>query len=354
MQKIQSAGYTVYFESAVFAALNAFMQKSTHSSCFILCDENTAKHCLNPLLKKVKKLKVAEVLMIGSGEENKTIETCVNLWNELTESGAERSALLVNLGGGVISDLGGFVASAYKRGIDFINIPTSLLAMADASVGGKTGIDFGSYKNHIGTFAQPKGVFIFPGFLKTLDQRQLHNGYAEVIKAALIADKGLWKMISAATTLNEKNLQPLVERSVGIKNNIVKKDPLEKNIRKALNFGHTVGHALESFFLGKKNSLLHGEAIAVGMLAEAYLSFKLGKLKQQEMQEIINLIFDYFPKVKIAEKDLLTIMALMKHDKKNSKGKLNFTLLNGIGKYSINMECSSLDVLESLTFYNSL
>jgi 3-dehydroquinate synthase len=354
MKAIRSIGYDVYFESAAFPALNTWLKKNVYSAYFILSDDKVSKACLNILLKKVKQLNGAEVLVIGSGEENKTIETCVNLWNELTGSGADRKALLINLGGGVISDMGGFIASTYKRGIDFINIPTSLLAMADAAVGGKTGIDFGSYKNHIGTFTQPKGVFIFPGFLKTLDQRQLHSGYAEVIKSALIADAALWKIISGTTTLNEKNLLPLIYRSLLIKNALVKKDPLERNKRKGLNFGHTIGHALESFYLGKKNSLLHGEAVAVGILTESYLSYKKQGITQQQMQDIINLIFDYFPKVKIAEKDFLTIMALMKHDKKNSEGKLNFSLLNKVGKFKTDVECSSLDVLESLTFYNSL
>ncbi|MFL5753515.1 MAG: 3-dehydroquinate synthase [Bacteroidia bacterium] len=354
MKTIRSIGYDVCFESAAFPALNAWLKKSAYSAYFILSDDKVSSACLNVLLKKVKQLKGADVLVIGNGEENKTIETCVNLWNELTDSGADRKALLINLGGGVISDMGGFVASTYKRGIDFINIPTSLLAMADAAVGGKTGIDFGSYKNHIGTFTQPKGVFIYSGFLNSLDQRQLHSGYAEVIKLALVADVSLWKAISTTTKLNEKKLLPLIHKAVTIKNTIVKKDPFEKDQRKALNFGHTVGHALESFYLGKKNSLLHGEAVAVGILAESYLSYKKQGITQQQLQDIINLIFDYFPKVKITEKDFLTIMALMKHDKKNSGGKLNFTLLNKLGKFKTDVACSSLEVLESLTFYNSL
>jgi 3-dehydroquinate synthase len=354
MKTIQSTGYTVYFEGTAFTALNSWLKHNRHSAVFILSDENVSKACLNSLIKKVKVLKGCDVMLVASGEENKNIETCVNLWSELTDSNADRNALLINFGGGVISDMGGFVASTFKRGIDFINIPTTLLAMADASVGGKTGIDFGSYKNHVGTFAQPKGVFIYPGFLKTLDKRQLHSGYAEIIKSALIADKKLWNQISKVTALGEKELLPLIQQSVRIKNAIVKKDPNEKNVRKALNFGHTAGHAIESFFLGKKNSLLHGEAIAVGMLTEGYLSFKRKGLNHHELQALINLIFDYFPKVKMIEKDFLTIIALMKHDKKNANGKLNFTLLNGIGKFKTDVVCDTLDVLESLTFYNSL
>ena len=355
MDKIQSIGYSVFFEESNLKSLNDFLKSHTYSSYFILTDDNVKDHCLLHLIKKVKVLQNADVLLIASGEENKNIETCVNLWNELTDSEADRKCLLVNIGGGVISDMGGFIASTYKRGIDFINVPTTLLSMADASVGGKTGIDFGSYKNHIGTFAQPKGVFIYPGFLKTLDDRQFINGFAEIIKSALIADAGMWKKIKALKSLNPSKINEFIYQSVQIKNNIVKKDPQEKNIRKALNFGHTIGHAVESLYLTKKGKqLLHGEAIAIGMIAEAYLSYKKKLLNELQLKEIVELILSYFDKIKLPENEFLVLMALMQQDKKNEQGKTRFTLLNGIGKFKINEELPTIDVLESLTFYNSI
>ncbi len=355
MNKIESLGYFVYFEEDKLTQLNEFLVLHPYFKYFIISDNKVAQYCITHLLKKVKLLAKAEVLVVAHGEENKTIETCVNLWSELTDSAADRKSLVINVGGGVISDMGGFVASAYKRGIDFINVPTTLLSMADASVGGKTGIDFGSYKNHIGTFTQPKGVFIAPVFLKTLDKRQLVNGFAEIIKAALIADVRLWKTLLDLKGLPLNKLNTLIHRSVEIKNTIVKKDPLEKNERKALNFGHTIGHAIESFYLKKKGKkLLHGEAIAIGMISEAYLSFKMELLRQEELLQITQLILNYFPKQRLNKKDFLVMMALMQHDKKNEQGKTRFTLLQGIGKFRINIELSSMDVLESLTFYNAL
>ncbi len=355
MDKIQSLGYAVFFEDGNLLALNDYLKSQAYSKYFILTDDIVKDHCLLHLVKKVKVLQQADVLLIANGEENKTIETCINLWKELTDSEADRKSLLVNIGGGVISDMGGFVASTYKRGIDFINIPTTLLSMADASVGGKTGIDFGSYKNHIGTFTQPKGVFIYPGFLKTLDDRQLINGFAEVIKSALIADAGLWKKITGLKSLHPAKLNDLIHQSVQIKNSIVKKDPQEKNVRKALNFGHTIGHAVESLYLTKKGKqLLHGEAIAIGMICEAYLSYTKKLLGEKQLKEIIELILAYFPQVKLAEKEFLVLMALMQHDKKNENGKTRFTLLKGIGKFKINAEFTSFEILESLTFYNSI
>ncbi len=355
MTKIISTGYEVVFEGERFSYLEKFLASTVYSKYFILTDNKAGAYCLPKLLKKAPALKQAEVLAIASGEENKTIETCVNLWNELTESGADRKSLLVNLGGGVISDMGGFVAATFKRGIEFINIPTTLLSMADASVGGKTGIDFGVHKNHIGTFTQPKGVFVYTPFLKTLEQRQLINGLAEIIKAALIADKKLWEKLVHVRLKNYKQLNELIYLSVQIKNNIVKKDPEEKNIRKALNFGHTIGHAIEGFYLGKKGKeLLHGEAIAIGMIAEAYISYKKKGINANELSSIVQLIAQYFPKVNMNKKDFLSMLALMQHDKKNERGKVLFTLLKGIGKYNINIEVNSMEALEALTFYTSL
>jgi 3-dehydroquinate synthase len=300
-----------------------------------------------------KTLKEAEVIELEPGEDSKEISIVANIWETLTELGADKSALIVNLGGGVISDIGGFAASTYKRGVDFINIPTSLLAMADASVGGKNGVNFSGIKNHIGTITQPKAVFINTGFLTTLSLRHLTNGYAEILKMALISDKVFFKRLTSLIVTPGLNDKKIIERAVRLKSEIVRKDPSEKKLRKILNFGHTVGHALESLYLGKTNPLLHGKAIAIGMAIETYLSFSLKRLSKKEMDLVIDTISLNFDLPLLEETDLPAFYSYLKHDKKHKNNILRFALLKGIGKCEPEVTVTMPQLEKAITFYNS-
>jgi 3-dehydroquinate synthase len=354
--RIQSLGYDIVIGSEAFEELNVFLNNERYkqSKLFVLVDENTLHSCLSLVTNNVPRLADAHVLEVESGEDSKTISVCTRLWRALGELGAERQDVLVNLGGGVIGDMGGFVASTYKRGIDFIQVPTTLLSQVDASVGGKVGVDLDHLKNEVGVFNTPKAVFIYPDFLKTLSRREMMSGFAEVVKHGLIADKSYWNYLQNANAADGSVWYEMIERSVDIKNNIVKADPLEKNIRKALNFGHTIGHAVESYFLeSSSKSLLHGEAIAIGMIAEAYLSYRKNFLSEAELVEIQQFILSRFGHVEI---DLFAdhrLFELMKKDKKNTNGELNFTLLNGIGGYVINQVIDVSLVKEALAYYRN-
>ena len=342
----------IFIAEGEFNELRQFLLQA-FSSCFVLVDENTLKNCY-PIIQQL--LPEHTIIEIASGEQNKTLKTCSSIWAKLTEANADRKTLFINLGGGVIGDMGGFSASCFKRGIPFINIPTTLLSMVDASVGGKTGIDFLGFKNQIGLFSQPEAVFVFTNFLKTLPKRELASGFAEVIKHYLIADKGAFIEIYNSTPDFEiLNWPQLVERNIQIKSTIVEQDPHENGMRKALNFGHTIGHAVESIFLNRPGQhLLHGEAIAVGMLTESYISMKTGLLQGTELKQIETLIQNYFvlPVLDIDTQNI--VLELIKQDKKIVKHKLQFTLLQGIGNYSINNAVEEGLITESLTYYNSL
>lgn len=301
---------------------------SNYSTIVILVDENTRKHCLPILIKKVPVLENVIVIEIGSSEENKNISACNHIWQELTNNNSDRDSLLINLGGGVICDMGGFCASTYKRGIDFIQLPTTLLAMVDASIGGKLGIDFNGFKNQVGLFMNPKAVLINPEFLKTLDESQLASGFAEVVKHALIADLNFWNHLTK-TDFQDLIWEEVIAHSITIKNKIVLNDPEEKGERKKLNFGHTFGHAIESYYLQKGTPIFHGEAIALGMLLES----KMSDLTEIEKSEITEFILSNFTLPHNPVRSQLT--AFMQNDKKNKDGKINFSLLKRIGDCSI-------------------
>jgi 3-dehydroquinate synthase len=357
MKIISGIKYNIYIGNDAVHELNSFLSAGKYSSLFILVDENTKRHCLKKLL--ISNYQVS-IIQIKSGEKNKNIRTCEKIWNELSKQNADRKSLLINLGGGVITDIGGFAASVYKRGIDFIHIPTTLLSQADASVGGKTGIDFNEYKNQVGTFAFPKAVFILPSFLKTLDKRQLLSGFAEVIKHALIADETYWKKISTTSLLlwekgaRDEVWEEIISRSIQIKNEIVSKDPYENGLRKTLNFGHTIGHAIESASLKKdKKPLLHGEAITIGIICEAYLSRKYCGMPSKEMNEISSFILSVLDP-KPVKYPIKTLIAMMKQDKKNRDSEINFTLLSSIGKAEINNSCTEDLIEESVKYFNDL
>lgn len=324
---------------------------SAFSQVFILVDENTLLHCY-PLVKPA--LPEHILIQIQSGEENKTLTACTLVWDMLTKHNADRDSVLINLGGGVIGDLGGFAAGCYKRGIKFINILTTLLAMVDASVGAKTGIDFNGFKNQIGLFNEAEAIFINTTFLKTLPERELLSGFAEVLKHYLIAGPIAFnRLLNELPQLSTLNWNEEVEQNVNIKSLIVEKDPLEQSNRKALNFGHTIGHAVESYFLNTSaEKLLHGEAVAIGLICESYLSQKLGFLTSEDLSAVTLVVLHYFKLPAIPENSFANLLELIKQDKKNSLGKNRFTLLQGIGNYSINNSVEETVIIESLKYYN--
>ena len=324
MKVIESDNYQI---SIGDKSLTAF-EVSDYSAIAILVDENTKKHCLPTFLGENPQLNNSIIIEIKSGEENKNIATCNYIWQQLTNHNFNRNSLLINLGGGVIGDMGGFCASTYKRGIDFMQIPTTLLAMVDASVGGKLGIDFDSFKNQVGLFANPEKVIINPVFLNTLSENQIKSGFAEVVKHALISDKELWNNLTK-TDFQDLIWEEVIAHSIAIKNKIVLNDPKEKGKRKKLNFGHTFGHAIESYYLQKGTPVFHGEAIALGMLLES----KMSDLTDLEKREITTYILSNFALPHNPDKNQL--IEFMQNDKKNKDVKINFSLLKGIGNCSI-------------------
>ncbi len=301
---------------------------SDYSTLAILVDENTKKHCLPLLLVQLPALSNSLIIEIQSGEENKNLSSCSLIWEELSKHNFDRNSLLINLGGGVIGDMGGFAASTYKRGIDFIQIPTTLLSMADASVGGKLGIDFNGLKNQVGLFKNPKSVLIYPEFLETLGENQLNSGLAEIVKHALIADANLWNKLKE-TSFSDVDWEDIIARSVQLKNKIILDDPFEKTTRKQLNFGHTFGHAIESYYLEKGTPILHGEAVFLGVILESELS----NITRQEKSEIKNFILSNFALPHCPSKS--EIAKYLTNDKKNQSKKINFSLLSEIGNCSI-------------------
>ncbi|NOR87702.1 MAG: 3-dehydroquinate synthase [Bacteroidales bacterium] len=349
---IHTKDYPIVMTQEAGSELDQFLHQKKYSTIFILMDENIMKNCWPIISKESTQLKDAEVLVIEAGEEQKNIEIAVQLWQTLTEYQADRSSLLINFGGGMISDLGGFIASTYKRGIDFINIPTSLLAMADASIGGKTGINLDLYKNQIGTFNQPQMVIIQASFLETLEDRQLINGFGEMLKHGLIADSTYWKELLQLDQINAQSVIPYLERSILIKKNVVEQDPLEKAIRKSLNFGHTMGHIIETWSLQNDESpLLHGEAVAIGIILESYLSVKKTKLKWSEFEEIKKQISRFHTSYPIPENLILQFEEILIQDKKKSGKEFNFTFVNSIGQSVINQNCTLDEIKESLIYY---
>lgn len=353
--QIQATNYQVLFGSDSFSALSQHISKQGYSKIVLLVDENTAQHCLNYVLQWLAVDVSFEIIEIEAGEENKTIETCTAVWESLIELQIDRKALLMNVGGGMVCDLGGFVAATYKRGIDFVNIPTTLLSMVDASVGTKTGVNLGGLKNMVGSFAAPQMVLIDTAFLDTLPGNEMRSGLAEMYKHGLIADASYWKQLQHLEELTTDDLLLLIYHSVSIKNEIVQQDPLEKNLRKLLNFGHTLGHVIETYSHSGKGikPLLHGEAIAIGMVLEAYISYQKGILNQSaynEIKQTLNLIFE---SVVFTKNDIEICTHLLIHDKKNENGNICFTLLADIGKGVVNQSVESELVIQAFNDYMS-
>lgn len=355
MTPILSNNYYVNFQEEAYLNLNKYIEENTPSKIFILVDENTNQNCLPILLPRVETTKEIEIIEIEAGEENKNLDTCTGVWHALTDLGADRKSLLINLGGGVITDLGGFVASTFKRGIAFINIPTTLLSMVDASVGGKTGVDLGVLKNQIGLFSDPEMVLIDTTYLETVSEREIKSGLAEIIKYGLTYDVSIWNRINDFDNLTLENISTLIHRSIEIKNEVVTKDPREGGLRKVLNFGHTLGHAVESYFLesDKKEKLTHGEAIAIGMITEAYISEKLLNFPKEEVQKIKEESIAIYGKAAIKPEDYDSIMELLIHDKKNVGGQVNFVLLTSYENFKFDCKVEKELLIEALDYYNS-
>lgn len=340
--------HIIITESASEALAN-ILNKENYSKIAVLVDENTLTHCY-PLLHN---LPDHALIQIRSGEINKNLDTCTHVWQELTTHSFDRKSLLINLGGGVIGDLGGFCAGTYKRGIDFINIPTTLLSQVDASVGGKLGIDFNGFKNHIGLFKEPKNILIDLNFLKTLPEKEMRSGFAEIIKHHLIADKSGWKELKQ-NSFNSLNWPSLVPHSVQIKYKIVSEDPYESGLRKALNFGHTIGHAVESYLLNSDRAILHGEAVAVGMICEAYVSYKRELISEEELNDIDSFIMNIYDKITLSEQDREDLCGYLMQDKKNRDNSILAALLDGIGESVWDQPLTREESLDSLQFYDKL
>jgi len=355
LQTIATTDYEIKIGS-IFQYMRDYIMKLSSSKYVLFMDENTEKNCLPVLEDSLGSSGLSfSKVVISSGEQNKTIDTCKILWEELTKLQADRSSIVIHLSGGVLSDMGGFVAATYKRGVPFINMPTTLLSMVDASVGGKLGVDFNGFKNHIGLFKNPEGIFIFPGFLKTLPERELLSGFAEIIKHGLIADKSYFQLIRQAghpSEITDEKWIDFIAKSIEIKKKIVEGDPFEKGPRKILNFGHTAGHAIESWSFKTSNPLRHGEAIAIGMMVEAYLSMKTSGLSHAEMNQIIDFLCEIFPfPNELQNANFDELVQIMKQDKKNRNGMILFTLLKEQGKAVYDEEIHEDEIKEALNFY---
>lgn len=352
MKVIVLDDYKIYVGD-IWDQLNDFFENHTYSQYFIIVDENTKEHCY-PLLKERVKLDTHTLIEIPSGEKHKNIHTCSFIWKKMMDAKADRKSLVINLGGGVIGDMGGFCAATFKRGVDFIQIPTTLLSKVDSSIGSKLGIDFAAVKNSIGLFKNPKAVFINPVFLKTLPLREIRSGLAEIIKHGLIADITLWEALKQIDHIEKVDWIKFIVPSLEIKKRVVDADPFEQGLRKTLNFGHTIGHAIESWALDSEHPLTHGEAIAAGMICESYLSPPVTGLSKESQQDISNYILKIYGKYSLQREYFPQLIRLMKNDKKNKNGKINFTMLDRLGDAVIDQHCAEEKVLESLSYYMTL
>ena len=338
---------STHLESELVTAL----AECEHDKLFVLTDTTTQELCL-PVIKNFYSLKHMQIITIPASDSHKDIESLMMVWKGLQEGGASRHSCMINLGGGMVTDLGGFAASTFKRGINFINIPTTLLAMVDASVGGKTGINFGGLKNEVGVFNDSKYVILDTEFLKTLDTENICSGYAEMLKHGLISTETMWEEL-VSFDLNQpdlKQLQRMVGDSVKVKEHIVEQDPHEKGIRKALNLGHTFGHAFESWAL-KRKPILHGYAVAFGLIPELYLSVAKTGFPTDKMRQTVTFIKENYGTLDITCDDYDELIELMQHDKKNQNGIINFTMLGGIGDIRINQTATTEEIKEALDFF---
>ena len=339
---------SIYFDIEAIAELQKLIQQIENQQrrLFILCDENTCLHCL-PKLKNIVSIPFFELMIVPSGENSKTIATANYLWEQLLAKNADKGSVLLCLGGGMITDLGGFVAATFKRGIDCILVPTSLMAQIDASIGGKNALNFANAKNQIGFFYPPKSIFVFSQFLQTLPEKETRSAYAEMLKHGLITDKDYWNQLKNIKSITQIHSMEYIQKSVEIKTSICLQDEKEENIRKKLNFGHTIGHALEAFFLSNNTPLSHGEAVAMGMLAESHISWQTGLLDKKSLLEINHFFQEQFVFPQINSEDYKIIVQFLKTDKKRRNQQLNFTLLKEIGYSIINQQVTELQILKA-------
>jgi 3-dehydroquinate synthase len=365
MKTIQSDNYQIHIgnDADFWECFNAFVSAEKFSRKLIVVDENTSVHCLPLLLAKTEAASWP-VIAIKSGEQNKNLATCEQIWAQMMDLQLDRKSLVINLGGGVIGDMSGFCAATFKRGIYFLQMPTTLLSQVDASIGGKLGVDFKTIKNSIGVFKNPEAVFTCPDFLQTLPFAELRSGYSEIIKHALIGAEVLWADLQQLdiNTLNSKEVplpqtpdwDDLIYRSLMVKQTVVAQDPFETGLRKILNFGHTIGHALESHALESPEPLLHGEAIAIGMICESWIAFAQKQLLEQDFKAFYSLLLKQIPSKKISEEAIPELIALMQQDKKNENGLINFTFVPKAGKANFNQNAPIPLIAESLHRYNTL
>lgn len=355
MKKENNLKGKVYKNNSAWKAFSKHLKEADISKIFILTDANTSKYCLPLFFQKQHFKTEPHILTIEAGEKHKTIQTCLTIWEALSSNGADKSSLIINLGGGVVTDLGGFVASTYNRGIAFVNIPTSLLAMVDASVGGKNGVDLGHLKNQIGVINLPEMVILEPLFLETLPPEHLTSGLAEMLKHGIIYSKEYWEAVKAADFSDKAKFETLIWDSVKIKQEIVSKDPLEANYRKTLNYGHTLGHAIESYFLknSDKKELLHGEAVAIGLILATFISKEKFKFPENTLKDISQVILARFPKQDLSMDDIQAIINLLVFDKKNKNGQVLFVLLENIGTYHTNCTVSNELIYKAFEYYKN-
>lgn len=351
---IETSEYPIYMGDSSYAELEKLLDRNKYSSVFILVDSNTKIDCLPLLTSYLDDNHSFPTIAIEQGEQNKNLKSLEYILVELSDLGADRKSLLINLGGGVVTDIGGFASSIYKRGIDFVNIPTTLLSMVDASIGGKTGIDLHALKNQIGTFSFPEMVIIDTRYLATLAEREFTSGFAEMLKHGLIAEKELWvKLKDIHPTQEKAKVLALIESSILVKKAVVEEDPTEKGLRKILNFGHTLGHAVESFYLNTEKPYLHGEAIAIGMICEAFLAKEKGFISESDLVSITTTMHNIFDINPILKTNYDGILDYLKHDKKNKGKAIQYSLLKTIGKANFDVVCDIDEAKQALDFYNN-
>ena len=348
MTKIRS----IHQQTELENSLNELLSDYEARQIFVLCDDNSRLHCL-PLIADFPCLREAKHISIAAGEEHKNLDSLVRIWSVLSQEGGTRKSLLINLGGGMLSDLGGFAAACFKRGIDFINIPTTLLACVDAALGGKTGINFEGLKNEIGAFHQARAVLIYPAFFLSLDRDNLYSGYAEMLKHGLLSSKSHWEQVLHfdPTKVSHSEALQVITDSMLVKENIVKQDPTEQGLRQALNLGHTIGHVFESLSHKQPPTLLHGHALALGLICELYLSHKILGFPFGELEAYIHRIKEAYTVYPIQASDYQALIELMQHDKKNRDQRIRFCLLQDIGQTVLDLSVGQAQIEESLDFY---
>ena len=355
VQEIDAGAHAVVIGGNALRMFDIRLGEIEPTSIFIIGDETTLRHCLAELLGHVPRLQGAETIAVVPGEGSKSIAVCQHIWEHLTARAADRNTLIVALGGGVVTDITGFVAGTYKRGVRCVHVPTSLMGMVDAAIGGKAGVDLGGVKNTVGVFHDPMSVYVHVPFLKSLGKRELLNGVAEMIKHGLVRDAAHWEAISEAPLHDIDALTPLVSKSAAIKAAVVKEDPREQGLRKLLNFGHTIGHGLEALsWEAQQRTLQHGEAVAIGMVCEAWLSWRLGMLDRGSNDRIAQHLLSLYKPFMLQGAEHHRIIELMHNDKKNHAGQFRFTLLTGIGSARVDVPITAAQVHEALDHYRLL